>query len=59
MSIIRPDRPIIHRQIPSRFEFENFSELDPVLTNLFAARGVKTTDELDEMLIFIAPRVLD
>ena len=55
MSIIRPDRPIIHRQIPSRFEFENFSELDPVLTNLFAARGVKTTDELDYSLSNLAP----
>lgn len=55
MSITRPDRPIINRQIPKKIESENFSGLDPVLVNLFKARGVKTAEELDYSLTNLAP----
>ncbi len=52
---MKQPRPIVFREPPDANVFSTLSGLDPVLAQLFMARGVSAASELDYSLTGLAP----
>ena len=52
---MKTPRPVIARSPPSQSEIKKFGDIDPLHAKLYAMRGLRTAEELDNSLARLAP----